>query len=589
MSMPYRLVPLAIALAASALGAQQPVDTLARRDSVRRDSVRRDSIARAAALPGVTVTATREPAAILAIPLAVTKVGTAELRATSGYGIDEALRRVPGVLAQSRYGTSDVRLVIRGFGARGAGDRSNAGTSRGVRVLLDGIPETEPDGRTAFDNIDLAAAEAVEVIRSNASSAWGNAAGGVVHVLSVPAVDRAMLELQPVGGAFGLRRVAVRTALPLGDATGSARAGVAYANFTNSSFDGWREHSSARRALLATGVSGVLGAGTRVGVHAVGANNLMHIPGPLTPSQLAADPRAPNAAYLLRDERRHNRTARIGATVDHPLGARASVGAMVFANPKFLQRSERGTWRDFTRYHIGGSLVGRATFEANGVRSRVTLGADEAYQDGAVLFYALTDEGTRGAELRDNKGEGANNLGIVLQNEMRVGERLGLLLGARWDHLAYSYRSFLPDAPVPSDRKAFSRVTPKLGATWLLGATHSVYANVGGGVEIPAGNETDPVPGQPPALVNPLLEPIRSTTYEVGVKSAGGDGADGTAAPYRVTWDLALYHADVRDEIIPYNGGRYYQTAGSARRSGVELGVGATTRAGPFAHVALTL
>jgi phosphoglycolate phosphatase-like HAD superfamily hydrolase len=65
------------------------------------------------------------------------------------------------VLAQSRYGTSDVRIVIRGYGARGAGDRSNAGTSRGVRVLVDGIPETEPDGRTAFDQIDLAAAEGV--------------------------------------------------------------------------------------------------------------------------------------------------------------------------------------------------------------------------------------------------------------------------------------------------------------------------------------------------------------------------------------------------------------------------------------------
>ena len=48
--------------------------------------------------------------------------------------------RIPGVIAQSRYGTSDVRLIIRGFGARGAGDRSNSGTSRGIRVLLDGFP-----------------------------------------------------------------------------------------------------------------------------------------------------------------------------------------------------------------------------------------------------------------------------------------------------------------------------------------------------------------------------------------------------------------------------------------------------------------
>ena len=105
-------------------------------------------------LPGVTTTATRSASSPLTTPLATTQVETAELRNRVGYGLEDALRGVPGVIAQSRYGTSDVRLIIRGYGARGAGDRSNSGTSRGVRVLLDGFPETEPDGRTAFDSPD---------------------------------------------------------------------------------------------------------------------------------------------------------------------------------------------------------------------------------------------------------------------------------------------------------------------------------------------------------------------------------------------------------------------------------------------------
>src|SRR5262245_1166766 len=112
----------------------------------------------AKALPTLTTTATRNTTPILTTPLAVNKVTEPDLRASSGYGLEDALNGIPGVIAQSRYGTSDVRLIIRGFGARGAGDRSNSGTSRGVRVLLDGFPETEPDGRTAFDNIDLATA-----------------------------------------------------------------------------------------------------------------------------------------------------------------------------------------------------------------------------------------------------------------------------------------------------------------------------------------------------------------------------------------------------------------------------------------------
>src|SRR6185503_8065618 len=137
-------------------------------------------------LEAMTITAAREAQSVLATPLAITKVTAPDLRNVNGYGLEDALSRVPGVIAQSRYGTSDVRLIIRGFGARGAGDRSNSGTSRGVRVLLDGFPETEPDGRTAFDQIDLATAEAVEVLRSNASGLYGNAAGGVLNVLSAP-------------------------------------------------------------------------------------------------------------------------------------------------------------------------------------------------------------------------------------------------------------------------------------------------------------------------------------------------------------------------------------------------------------------
>jgi iron complex outermembrane receptor protein len=208
---------------------------------------------------------------------------------------------VPGVIAQSRYGTSDVRLVIRGYGARGAGDRSNAGTSRGVRVLVDGVPETEPDGRTAFDNVDLAAVEGVEVVRSNASALWGNAAGGVVALSTVPRVGRTLAEFESQAGSFGLRRYLRRVGARLGDAPG---AGTAYATFTNTTFGGWRASSDARRATLAAGVVAPLGTPdatgdrpTTVRATLLAANNLFHIPGPLTDAQLAADPRQANALY----------------------------------------------------------------------------------------------------------------------------------------------------------------------------------------------------------------------------------------------------------------------------------------------------
>lgn len=534
----------------------------------------------AVTLRGVTVTATRDASSIFKSPLAVTKLSLTDLRTVNGFGLDEALSRVPGVIARSRFGTSDVQLLIRGFGARGAGDRSNSGTSRGVRVLIDGLPETEPDGRTAFDMVDMSTAESVEIVRSNASSMWGNASGGIVNVLTAPlGATHRVFEAQPIFGSFGMQRFAVRASMPV-------QGGTAFANFTNSTFDGWRAHSSARRVLLNAGVVGQVGTDTRVGVYVSAANNLVHLPGPLTRAQMDADPEQANATYLSRDERRYNRTARLGVTMEHMLNATTSLSSMLYVNPKYLQRSERNTFRDFTRYHVGGNLIARKELVTNDVRSRIMLGVDEAYQDGAILFYNLSATQGRGATLTDNKGEGAQNFGVFLQDELAVNDRLTLLLGARYDRISYNYRSYLAAPPVRSDSRDFSRVSPKLGVSWLLNSTHSLYANYGGGIEVPAGNETDPTPGAPPALLNPLLEPIISTTYEVGFKAAPAKLA---SSSLNLNYDVALYDIEVKNEIVPYNGGRYYLTAAKARRQGMELGVGASVPSGVFANAAITL
>jgi hypothetical protein len=105
---------------------------------------------------------------------------------------------------------------------------------------------------------------------------------------------------------------------------------------------------------------------------------------------------------------------------------------------------------------------------------------------------------------------------------------------------------------------------------------------------VPAGNETDPTPtgATPGALLNPLLDAIRSTTYEIGAKSPGIALA---GASIIVGYDVALYRTNVQNEIIPYGGGRYYQTAGLARRSGLEIGATASSAAGPFVRAALSL
>ena len=531
-------------------------------------------------LTPITVEATRGERAWLDVPLAVTRLDEAARFGRAGHGIQELLSQVPGVIAQSRYGGSDVRLVIRGFGARGAGDRSNAGTSRGVRLLLDGVPETEPDGRTAFDHLDLATITGAEVIRSNAGALWGNAAGGVVSLTTVDPDHPVASSVEAQMGSFGLRRGILRGGGALGR-------GAIAAALVHTQLDGFRAHADASRWTGSLSLSTRIGERSRLGVFAIATDNLFRIPGPLTRAAADTAPGAANATYASRDERRHNRLGRIAVSLAHDLGGGMSVSGMVFGGPKYLQRSERGTFRDFTRYHVGGNLVGRLDHRLGATaRGRLTAGIDEAYQDGAILFYTLATDGTRGDTLRDNKREGANNTGLFVQEELDLSSRLMLAVGARYDVIAYYYDNFID--PSIDAQKSFTRVTPKLGLTWRVSPARSVYASVGGGVEAPAGNETDPAStfGQDTVTaINPLLAPVRSTTLEIGTKHAA---ALGTGFITAITYDVAAYTTTVTDDIVPYRGGRFYFTAGKTRRSGVELGLRMDTRAGIALQSALT-
>jgi len=530
-------------------------------------------------LERVTVSATRSSLSGFLVPLAVTTVSDDELHRSSGVGLDQALQFVPGVLAQSRSGGTDIRLVIRGYGARGAGDRSNSGTSRGLRLLLDGFPETEPDGRTAFDAIDLSLADRLDVIRSNASALWGNASGGLVSVTTVPRFSESRINIEPMAGSFGLNRVAASLGTRVGET------GRAWLSHSNTTQDGWRANSSGRRQIVNTGVTTLLSAKTALTVTAVATNNLIHVPGPLTQAEFAANPQLANADYLARRERRHNRTGRLGVSLEHDASENAGVDVSLFVNPKFLQRSERNTYRDFTRYHFGSSATGHLTHRLGDRKATVSVGGDAAYQSGAILFYNLVN-GERGTTLRDNKGEGARSLGLFLQEEIPVSAKLSASLGMRYDDIVYDYKNFI--SPQLNARKSFGGVSPKLGLSYAIGARHVWYANIGGGVEVPAGNETDPANIAPARLdtitaLNPLLEPIRSLTVEVGTRRSGAISSSLVGS-----YDVAVYNTEVTNEIVPYQGGRFYFTAGKARRQGAELGASVESSLGVGAQAAFS-
>ena len=424
--------------------------------------------------------------------------------------------------------------------------------------MIDGMPETEPDGRTSLDLIDLAMMTGVDVIRSNASALFGNAAGGIISLNTTPPAGT-QFDLRTMAGSFGLRRAIAQTST----GTGASRM---YAGVSRTESDGWRQNSAGERTIFSSGFVSPLGDRTRIALRLIGAKNTFGIPGPLNAADALSKPRSANGTYNTRRERRDNQVVRFGATLDRAVGANGVFSVMSYVTPKKLVRSERNTFREFNRVHGGGSVSLRESFAAHAV----TVGADVQHQDGPAKFWSLTAAGEKGTTLQQDKNESATTGGLFVADEWTVSPRLSLNLGARFDGLRYS----LTDRVTPkiSGSRSFSQLSPKLGVVFRTAGTNVLYGNVAAGVEVPANNETDPagtfgtdtITG-----INPLLKPIRSLTYEVGTRQVIVGTRPGIKS---LRYDLAIFDTEVQNELVPYRGGRFYFSAGRARRQGLELG-----------------
>lgn len=522
----------------------------------------------------VTVIGERPGTDALDAPVATAVVAAEAWRESRTAGLEAPLASVPGVIAQSRGGSNDVRITNRGFGARGAGERSNAGTTRGIRITLDGFPLTEPDGRTSLDLADAALLERIRVVRSNSSVLFGPASGGLIELQSITDFEAPYGEARAEFGSHGYAKQVVES----GFVSGTARVRVAA---SSCSFDGFREHSGGSLGTLFTTVLAAPAPATRLGIYLAATHNLQRQAGALTPAEFAADPTRANPAYVAQDARRDNRLGRLGARVEHEFagGRRLQVGA--FVEPKSLHRSERGRYRDFQRVHAGGSALLSGPAAAG--RVRWTLGLDEAVQDGSTLFYDL-DGGGRGTTLLADQREAINTLGAFGELAWEPSPRWQVTAGGRWDNVRYLSEDH--QAPDLDASRSLEHVSPRLALSYRPSERRLFFAAVTGGIETPAFNEVDPpAPFDAETSLNPLLEPSHSLTFEVGTR--GERFGDGLAR--RLAWDVALYTLDVRNDIVPWDGGAWYRTAGKSRRRGLELGLAAEFAHGLSARLAGTL
>ncbi len=181
----------------------------------------------------VVVTATRVEQNSFDLPVAIDVVEKKDIQdGQLQMTLSESLIRVPGITAQNRTNQSqDPQISSRGFGSR-----SSFGV-RGVRVYVDGIPLTMPDGQGQPGVVDLSAIKSIEVMRGPFSALYGNSSGGVVQMLTEDAPNTPEVGGTVMFGSYGTKRQIM-------NATGTSENIEYLLNVSNFETDGYRDNSS---------------------------------------------------------------------------------------------------------------------------------------------------------------------------------------------------------------------------------------------------------------------------------------------------------------------------------------------------------
>ncbi|MEM6802186.1 MAG: TonB-dependent receptor plug domain-containing protein, partial [Bacteroidota bacterium] len=189
-------------------------------------------------LPSVEINALRLKASDQRTPFSVTKIDKKAIQlGNQQLSINESLVAVPGLFALNADNfAQDLRVSIRGFGARAAFG------IRGVKLLVDGIPESTPDGQAQVDNVDMGLIQNMQILRGPAAGIYGNAAGGVI-LLQTEEVKKPFAEARISGGSFNFQRYQAKAGFRYGKFSG-----LIYGSHTQT--NGYRDHSEMENTLL---------------------------------------------------------------------------------------------------------------------------------------------------------------------------------------------------------------------------------------------------------------------------------------------------------------------------------------------------
>ncbi|WP_337088653.1 TonB-dependent receptor PqqU [Klebsiella pneumoniae] len=537
-------------------------------------------IAAAQAADEQTMVVTAAPTTVseLDTPAAVSVVNGDEMRqAAPRVNLSESLGAVPGLQMQNRQNyAQDLQLSIRGFGSR-----STYGV-RGLRIYVDGIPATMPDGQGQTSNIDIGSVDTIEVLRGPFSALYGNSSGGVINVTSQTGTQPPTVEASSYYGSFGSWHYGMKATGAVGD--GSHAGDVDYTVSTNRfTTHGYRDHSGARKNL----------ANARLGVRINDVSKLTLLlnsvdikandAGGLTADEWRDNPRqSPRGDQY--NTRKNTRQTQAGLRYERQLSAQDDLSVMMYAGEREttqfqsiprapqLKPSHAGGVIDLTRHYQG--IDTRLTHRGE-LRVPVTLTAGLDYEnmserrkgyENFVMVNGAPQYGEQGA-LRRNERNLMWNVDPYLQTQWQLTDKLSLDAGVRYSSVWFDSNDYYitPGNGDDSGDASYHKWLPAGSLKYALTDAWNVYLSAGRGFETPTINELSYRSDNQSGL-NFGLKPSTNDTVEIGSKTRIGNGL----------FTAALFQTNTDNEIVvdSSSGGRTsYKNAGKTRRQGMELGL----------------
>ena len=446
-------------------------------------------------------------------------------------------------ITNSENQAQDNRMAIRGFGAR------SAFGIRGLKIILDGIPLTTPDGQSQVDNIPFQLIENVEIMKSLSSTRYGNASGGVVSINTFSNLkDKYIVEAGY--GSYGYKNIK-------GTYSTNSERSSTILNISQAESDGYRDHSSyLNKSLFFKHVRKFQNMNLKL--------NLLYFDSPY-----AFDPGGINMESV--EENRSQARDRNVLYNSQESIKQMQTGVVLDWDTKLGQVNSN-------LYYSNRDFIGLLPFTNGGYveLNRDFYGAEISIKHKSKNFEWMV--GTSIQDQKDHRKRFENNegeKGIKVMDQIESFKSYGAFVLGSFNKPKYSIQAGLRydgheislDENIGIDQqyidysKSLNALSPNLGLIFRASNKAEVYINYGQSYETPSLSELSVNPNG--TGFNEELSPMISKGVDIGFRKSHKD----------VSYNLTAFYIDTEDEIVSYEiwGMNYYRNLGTSKRYGIEL------------------